>query len=177
MQPEEILALSRIVAHERLDFISWGIKSAQAMCPKIIICNIIGTGMFGYVYLAREVHFRLHVPLNDRPLALTCVCILQAVSSDQVYALKIFPMSRDDYLSTWASRLRMLPMFRHSNVIRYLPAEWHYRGRQHRRSVSYSAVYLAMDFCNRGRYPWLRNRLSEMRISCCLRQPLPPLAA
>jgi hypothetical protein len=67
MQPEEILALSRIVAHERLDFISWGIKSAQAICPKIVGCNIVGTGMFGYVYLAREVQTAL-MPVDDRAL-------------------------------------------------------------------------------------------------------------
>jgi hypothetical protein len=61
MLPEEILALSRIVAHERLGFTSWGLNSAQATCPRIAIGNIIGTGMFGYVYVAREVHFRLHL--------------------------------------------------------------------------------------------------------------------
>jgi hypothetical protein len=82
------------------------------------------------------------------------------VVSDNLYALKIVPMTMDDWLGTWASRLRLLPMFQHPNVLRYFPSEWHRRGGKNRRTVSYSAVYLTMEFCNMGRL--------------CLANALPP---
>jgi hypothetical protein len=55
MEPLEILALTRCVQHERVGFIIWGRKAASAACPQVVSSRIIGSGTFGYVYLAREV--------------------------------------------------------------------------------------------------------------------------
>ncbi len=73
------------------------------------------------------------------------------MSSGRLYGLKIIPMLQDDWLGTWAPRLRLMPMFQHPNVLRYFPCEWHRRGGKARKSVSYSAAYLTMEFCDMGR--------------------------
>ena len=115
--------------------------------------------MFGYVYLAREVHCG-HTSWKVRALNLR----LQA-TSDHLYALKIIPMSRDDWLETWGPRLRLLPMLQHPNVLRYFPSEWHQRGGRNRKSVSYSAAYLVMEYCAMGRwFPIVHERF--LRLPC-----------
>ncbi len=57
LQPLEILALTRCVEHERVGFIIWGVKAVSTASPSIVSSRIIGSGMFGYVYLAREVDY------------------------------------------------------------------------------------------------------------------------
>jgi hypothetical protein len=77
---------------------------------------------------------------------------MRQAACNRLYALKIIPMLRDDWLGTWTSRLRLLPMLQHANVLRYFPSEWHQRGGQNRRTVSYSAVYLIMEYCEMCRF-------------------------
>ena len=62
-------------------------------------------------------------------------------------------MLRDDWLGTWGPRLRLLPMLQHANVLRYFPSEWHQRGGMNQKSLSYSAAFLIMEWCEMGRLP------------------------
>ena len=62
LQELERLALTRSAAHERRGFMKWGRTVAIAIRP--IICEIVGSGMFGYVYLARQVISENIFPLN-----------------------------------------------------------------------------------------------------------------
>ena len=64
LQELERLALTRSAAHERIDFMKWG-RMPLAKSPKIFSSNIIGSGMFGYVYLAREVMSENYIPLKN----------------------------------------------------------------------------------------------------------------
>ena len=153
LQEVEVLALKSCVERERFCFIKWGLLGgASAICPKVCSYKIIGSGMFGYVFLAREVDCEMKLIVFQRTVDILRF-LRQAASTERLYALKIIPMLRDDWLGTWGPRLRLLPMLQHANVLRYFPSEWHQRGGMNQKSLSYSAAFLIMEWCEMGRLP------------------------